>query len=163
MVVKKHRQLNEDNNWSVLRNPAPFRIGRAPNPVFNDDEKLKINYLLRKAEEAATFTEQARVVGQMEQIKPQLADLYRDITSIRNFIEGQKKEPLATKKHLEVMDKMIAVFDKMNETLTNDVFELCDQLVVDDDEGVEVFDMGEEDDLEPSQHFATEPTLITFM
>lgn len=126
LALNTRVKLNENNDWSPLRNPSPYRIGRAPNPVFNDDEKLKINYLLRRAEEAATFKEQARVVGQMEQIKPLLADLYRDITQIRNFIEGQKKEPLATQKHQKVMDKMIKVFDGMNEKLTNDVFELCD-------------------------------------
>lgn len=155
--------LNEDNNWSVLRNPAPFRIGRAPSPVYNDDEKLKINYLLRKAEEAATFTEKARVVGQMEQIKPQLADLYRDITSIRNFIEGQKKEPLATKEHIKVMDDMIKIFDDMNNTLTGDVFDLCDKLVVEDDAGSELLDPEYEENLEPSMYISSEPTLITFM
>lgn len=61
--MKRRRRLTEDADWHILRNPAPFRIGRAPEPIYNDDSKLKINYLLRRAEEIATFREQARVVG----------------------------------------------------------------------------------------------------
>lgn len=68
----------------------------------------------------------------MEQIKPMLADLYRDITTIRNFVKGQETEPLATERHIATMEKMVSVFDKMNTMLTDEIFALCDDLIVDE-------------------------------
>lgn len=61
-----------------------------------------------------------------------LADLYRDITTIRNFVKGQESEPLATEKHIATMEKMISAFDKMNGMLTDEIFALCDDLIVDE-------------------------------
>lgn len=72
---------------SVLRNPSPYRIDRAPDPIYNNDEQLRLQYLIRRAEEVATFQEEARVVGQLEKLKPMLSDLFRDITIVRGFVD----------------------------------------------------------------------------
>lgn len=131
-MPKKRETLLEDNDWSILRNPSPYRIGRAPGPIFNNDAQLELQYLIRKAEEIATFEEKARVVGQLEKLKPLLANLFRDITIIRGFIQEEKQEPMASEKNIAAMDKMIAIFDDMNDKLANEVFPLCDDLAVEE-------------------------------
>lgn len=123
--------INEDNNYSILRNPSPYRIGRAPGAEMNADEKLKKQYLMRRAEEVATFQEKLPVIGQMEKIKPMMADLFRDITMIRNFIQQEENEPLASAEHKSTMETMITKFDEMNNILTNDIIPLCDNLAID--------------------------------
>lgn len=128
MIMKKH--LNEDNNYSILRNPSPYRIGRAPGAEMNADEKLKQQYLMRRAEEVATFQEKLQVIGQMEKVKPMMADLFRDITMLRNFVEGEQKEPLATAEHVKTLKAMVDKFDEMNNILTTEIIPLCDELAV---------------------------------
>lgn len=68
----------------------------------------------------------------MELLRPMLADLFRDITTVRGFVFDEKGEPMASQRNIDAMEKMVAIFDEMNDKLCNEVFPLCDELAVEE-------------------------------
>lgn len=53
----RRKKINEGNDWGILRNPSPYRIGRDPGYVQDASDRLKQSYLMRKSEEMNTFYE----------------------------------------------------------------------------------------------------------
>lgn len=92
-MKQKRKKLNEDGDFSILRHPSPYRIGRAPAPTFNADEQMKHNYLIRAAEEANTFNQKLQLAGKLEHIEPLIRDFYKQYAYLYHFLDEQLNDP----------------------------------------------------------------------
>lgn len=128
--MPKKRELDEDYGYSRLRNPSPWKIGTAPPPVRDASAQMHANYLQRKAEEQATFYEQSRAVGGLDQLEPLFQTLWRDVVDIRNYLDNRRSEPTLPESAIPVLDRMTKRLDKLAEFISEKVVPLCDELAV---------------------------------
>ena len=99
---KKH--LKEDTSFTLSKGSSPYRIYRAPDPVMNDDARMKRNWEVRREFEDETRMQKQQTVAQIEKLEQPLFNLFRDITNIRNFIEECKTFPMVTNENIDTME-----------------------------------------------------------
>lgn len=126
--MRKNKKLVNEGDFSVLRNPSPYRVGRAPGFVRNADVTLKRNYLMRRAEEENTYYQSQQLVGQLEQLGPMMQNLFGQIVDIRNFISNQKSQPLINDKQKKTMDKIAGLLDDAVKIISVDCLKEIDKL-----------------------------------
>lgn len=115
------KKINEGNDWGILRNPSPYRIGRDPGYADNADDRLKQTYLMRRAEEMNNFYEKKQLKAQLDKLEPMLVDVYQRLIQIQTFIIQQENDPLLTNKDRKTMDSMIADISNFS----NDLIQKC--------------------------------------
>lgn len=123
---KKH--LREDTSFTLSKGSSPYRIYRAPEPVFNADEQLHQNWIIRRQMEQEANFQKLQTVGEIEKLKDPIFNLFRDITDIRNIIEDSKSYPMVTQENRDIMTDMQKVFDDMNKQIVGVIIPLIDQL-----------------------------------
>lgn len=123
---KKH--LKEDTSFTLSKGSSPYRIYRAPEPVFNADEQLHQNWIIRRQMEQEANFQKLQTVGEIEKLKDPIFNLFRDITEIRNIIEDSKSYPMVTQENRDIMTDMQKVFDDMNKQIVGVIIPLIDQL-----------------------------------
>lgn len=101
---KKH--LKEDTSFTLSKGSSPYRIYRAPEPVFNADEQLHQNWIIRRQMEQEANFQKLQTVGEIEKLKDPIFNLFRDITDIRNIIEDSKSYPMVTQENRDIMTDM---------------------------------------------------------
>lgn len=123
---KKH--LKEDTSFTLSKGSSPYRIYRAPEPVFNADQQLHQNWIIRRQLEQEANFQKLQTVGEIEKLKDPIFNLFRDITDIRNIIEDSKSYPMVTDENRVIMTDMQRVFDDMNKQIVGVIIPLIDQL-----------------------------------
>lgn len=126
--MRTNKKLVNEGDFSVLRNPSPYRVGRAPGFVRNADDALRRNYFMRRAEEENSYFQAQQLIGQLEQLGPMMQNLFAQVVDIRNFIDSQKMQPLITQKQKNSLDKVIAKMDKAAKILSIDCMNEIDNL-----------------------------------
>lgn len=128
MSVRK-KVINEaGGDFSILRSPSPYRIGRAPAPLFNADEQMAQNYLLRAAEEANTFNQKLQLAGRLDKLDPLIRDLYKQYALIYHFIDEQLNDPTYTKETKEQMIDFLKKFDKIGTVIMSEIIPSLDEM-----------------------------------
>lgn len=126
--MNKKKHLKEDTSFTLSKGSSPYRIYRAPEPVFNADDKLKQNWIIRRQMEQETQIQKLQTVGEIEKLKDPIFNLFRDITNIRNLIEDSKSYPMVTQQNINIMKEMQDIFDGMNKDIITKIIPLIDQL-----------------------------------
>lgn len=126
--MNKKKHLKEDTSFTLSKGSSPYRIYRAPEPVFNADDKLKQNWIIRRQMEQETQIQKLQTVGEIEKLKDPIFNLFRDITNIRNLIEDSKSYPMVTQENIDIMKEMQDIFDGMNTDIITKIIPLIDQL-----------------------------------
>lgn len=126
--MNKKKHLKEDTSFTLSKGSSPYRIYRAPEPVFNADDKLKQNWIIRRQMEQETQIQKLQTVGEIEKLKDPIFNLFRDITNIRNLIEDSKSYPMVTQQNISIMKDMQDIFDGMNKDIITKIIPLIDQL-----------------------------------
>lgn len=126
--MNKKKHLKEDTSFTLSKGSSPYRIYRAPEPVFNADDKLKQNWIIRRQMEQETQIQKLQTVGEIEKLKDPIFNLFRDITNIRNLIEDSKSYPMVTQENIDIMKEMQDIFDGMNKDIITKIIPLIDQL-----------------------------------
>lgn len=126
--MNKKKHLKEDTSFTLSKGSSPYRIYRAPEPVFNADDKLKQNWIIRRQMEQETQIQKLQTVGEIEKLKDPIFNLFRDITNIRNLIEDSKSYPMVTQQNINIMKEMQDIFDGMNKDIITNIIPLIDQL-----------------------------------
>ena len=126
--MNKKKHLKEDTSFTLSKGSSPYRIYRAPEPVFNADDKLKQNWIIRRQMEQETQIQKLQTVGEIEKLKDPIFNLFRDITNIRNLIEDSKSYPMVTQENIDIMKEMQDIFDGMNTDIITKSIPLIDQL-----------------------------------
>lgn len=101
---KKH--LKEDTSFTLSKGSSPYKIYRAPEPVYNADDKLKQNWIIRRQMEQEANIQKLQTVGEIEKLKDPIFNLFRDITNIRNLIEDSKSYPMVSDENRHTMKEM---------------------------------------------------------
>lgn len=126
------KRVNEaSGDFSILRHPSPYRIGRAPGPIFNADEQMAQNYLLRAAEEANTFNQKLQLAGKLEHLDPLIRDFYKQYAYIYHFLDEQLNDPTYSEKIKRNILKLMKQYDKVGTIIMNDIIPQIDNLGVD--------------------------------
>lgn len=126
---KRKNKVNEAaGDFSILRHPSPYRIGRAPAPVFNADEQMKMNHLMRSAEEVNNFIEKLQLVGKLEHLDPLIRDFYKQFANIYHFLDEQYNDVTLTKDMKLKIKELQGMFDKIGTTIFNDIIPMVDKL-----------------------------------
>jgi hypothetical protein len=94
--MNKKKHLKEDNTFVLSKGSSPYKLYRAPEPVMNDDNKMKQNWKVQREIEDESRLQKLQTVGEIEKLKDPIFNLFRDITSIRNTIEDSKSWPMVT-------------------------------------------------------------------
>lgn len=124
----KRTRLNEDTSFTLSKGGSPYRIYRAPNPVFNADDSMKQNWIVKRQQEQQANIQKQVTVGEIEKLKEPIYNLFRDIIEIRNTVERSKSYPMVTQKHVAVMNELQKVLDGMNDDITGKIIPLIDKL-----------------------------------
>lgn len=126
--MRKHKKIVNEADFSVLRNPSPYRVGRAPGFVRNADDALKRSYLMRRAEEENSYYQTQQLIGQLEQLGPMMQNLFAQMVDIRNFISSQKMQPLVKPKQKDTLDRITKHMDKIVKIISTDCLQEIDKL-----------------------------------
>lgn len=126
--MRMNKKVINEGDFSVLRNPSPYRVGRAPGFVRNADDALRRSYLMRRAEEENSYYQSQQLIGQLEQLGPMLQNVFEQMVNIHNFIEGQRMQPLITKKQKKSLDNINAMLNDITKTLSIDCINEIDKL-----------------------------------
>lgn len=127
----RRKKINEGNDWGILRNPSPYRIGRDPGYVQDASDRLKQNYLMRKSEEMNTFYEKKMLKAQLDKLEPMLTDVYQRLVQIQTFIAQQQNDPLLSNKDRKIMDSIISDITNLSNDLIMKSMEKLDKLALD--------------------------------
>lgn len=127
----RRKKINEGNDWGILRNPSPYRIGRDPGYVQDASDRLKQNYLMRKSEEMNTFYEKKQLKAQLDKLEPMFTDVYQRLVQIQTFITQQQNDPLLSNKDRKIMDSIISDITNVSNDLIMKSMEKLDQLALD--------------------------------
>lgn len=127
----RRKNINEGNDWGILRNPSPYRIGRDPGYVQDASDRLKQNYLMRKSEEMNTFYEKKQLKAQLDKLEPMFTDVYQRLVQIQTFITQQQNDPLLSNKDRKIMDSIISDITNVSNDLIMKSMEKLDQLALD--------------------------------
>lgn len=127
----RRKNINEGNDWGILRNPSPYRIGRDPGYVQDASDRLKQNYLMRKSEEMNTFYEKKQLKAQLDKLEPMFTDVYQRLVQIQTFIAQQQNDPLLSNKDRKIMDSIISDITNLSNDLIMKSMEKLDQLALD--------------------------------
>lgn len=128
-MARKRKVVNED--WSVLRNPSPFKIGPAPGFVRDNSPEMTRQYFLRRAEEENSFNTQLKSIGQLEAIEPEFITLFQKVAELHGFVLSQKSLPLITSKQKAILDGIAEKLERVNLIITKEVLADLDKLTVD--------------------------------
>ena len=126
--MNKKKHLKEDTSFTLSKGSSPYRIYRAPEPVFNADDKLKQNWIIRRQMEQEANIQKLQTVGEIEKLKDPIFNLFRDIINIRNLIEDSKSYPMVTQENSDTMKEMQSIFDNMNKDIVTKIIPLIDEL-----------------------------------
>lgn len=126
--MNKKKHLKEDNTFVLSKGSSPYKLYRAPEPVMNDDNKMKQNWKVQREIEDEARLQKLQTVGEIEKLKDPIFNLFRDITSIRNTIEDSKSWPMVTQQNIRIMNEMQEIFDGMNKDIVMKIIPLIDQL-----------------------------------
>lgn len=126
--MNKKKHLKEDNTFVLSKGSSPYKLYRAPEPVMNDDNKMKQNWKVQREIEDEGRLQKLQTVGEIEKLKDPIFNLFRDITSIRNTIEDSKSWPMVTQQNIRIMNEMQEIFDGMNKDIVMKIIPLIDQL-----------------------------------
>lgn len=124
----RHKKINEGNDWGILRNPSPYRIGRDPGYVQDASDRLKQNYLMRKSEEMNTFYEKKMLKAQLDKLEPMFTDVYQRLIQIQTFIAQQETDPLLSNADRAIMDSIISDITNVSNDLIMKSMEKLDKL-----------------------------------
>lgn len=127
----RRKKINEGNDWGILRNPSPYRIGRDPGYVQDASDRLKQNYFMRKSEEMNTFYEKKQLKAQLDKLEPMFTDVYQRLVQIQTFITQQQNDPLLSNKDRKIMDSIISDITNVSNDLIMKSMEKLDQLALD--------------------------------
>lgn len=127
----RRKNINEGNDWGILRNPSPYRIGRDPGYVQDASDRLKQNYLMRKSEEMNTFYEKKQLKAQLDKLEPMFTDVYQRLVQIQTFIAQQQNDPLLSNKDRKIMDSIISDITNLSNDLIMKSMKKLDQLALD--------------------------------
>lgn len=127
-MKNKKKHLKEDTSFTLSKGSSPYRIYRAPDPVYNADEQLHKNWIIRRQMEQEANIQKLQTVGEIEKLKDPIFNLFRDITTIRNMIEDSKSYPMVTQENIDTMKEMQAIFDGMNKDIVLKIIPLIDKL-----------------------------------
>lgn len=127
----RRKKINEGNDWGILRNPSPYRIGRDPGYVQDASDRLTQNYLMRKSEEMNTFYEKKQLKAQLDKLEPMFTDVYQRLVQIQTFITQQQNDPLLSNKDRKIMDSIISDITNVSNDLIMKSMEKLDQLALD--------------------------------
>lgn len=127
----RRKKINEGNDWGILRNPSPYRIGRDPGYVQDASDRLKQDYLMRKSEEMNTFYEKKQLKAQLDKLEPMFTDVYQRLVQIQTFITQQQNDPLLSNKDRKIMDSIISDITNVSNDLIMKSMEKLDQLALD--------------------------------
>lgn len=127
----RRKKINEGNDWGILRNPSPYRIGRDPGYVQDASDRLKQSYLMRKSEEMNTFYEKKMLKAQLDKLEPMLTDVYQRLVQIQTFIAQQQNDPLLSNKDRKIMDSIISDITNLSNDLIMKSMEKLDKLALD--------------------------------
>lgn len=127
----RRKKINEGNDWGILRNPSPYRIGRDPGYVQDASDRLKQGYLMRKSEEMNTFYEKKQLKAQLDKLEPMFTDVYQRLVQIQTFITQQQNDPLLSNKDRKIMDSIISDITNVSNDLIMKSMEKLDQLALD--------------------------------
>lgn len=127
----RRKKINEGNDWGILRNPSPYRIGRDPGYVQDASDRLKQSYLMRKSEEMNTFYEKKMLKAQLDKLEPMLTDVYQRLVQIQTFIAQQENDPLLSNKDRKIMDSIISDITNLSNDLIMKSMEKLDKLALD--------------------------------
>lgn len=83
---------------------------------------------MRRAEEENNYYQTQQLFGQLEQLDPMFQNLFRQIVDVRNFVESQKLQPLATKEQLNALNELTAHLDSVSKILSVDCINTIDKL-----------------------------------
>lgn len=126
----RRKKINEGNDWGILRNPSPYRIGRDPGYVQDASDRLKQSYLMRKSEEMNTFYEKKMLKAQLDKLEPMLTDVYQRLVQIQTFIAQQENDPLLSNKDRKIMDSIISDITNLSNDLIMKSMEKLDKLAL---------------------------------
>lgn len=124
------KKINEGNDWGILRNPSPYRIGRDPGYVQDASDRLKQNYLMRKSEEMNTFYEKKMLKAQLDKLEPMFTDVYQRLVSIQTFIAQQQNDPLLSNEDRAIMDSIISDITNVSNDLVMKSMKKLDKLAL---------------------------------
>lgn len=124
----RKKYMKEDVSFTLSKGSSPYRIYRAPDPVYNADQQLHQNWLIRKQMEHEANIQKLQTVGAIDKLKDPIFNLFRDITDIRNAIEDSKSYPMVTDENRDIMTDMQTVFDEMNNQIIGVIIPLIDKL-----------------------------------
>lgn len=127
----RRKKINEGNDWGILRNPSPYRIGRDPGYVQDASDRLNQSYLMRKSEEMNTFYEKKMLKAQLDKLEPMLTDVYQRLVQIQTFIAQQQNDPLLSNKDRKIMDSIISDITNLSNDLIMKSMEKLDKLALD--------------------------------
>ena len=127
-MKNKKKYLKEDTSFTLSKGSSPYKIYRAPEPVMNDDDKLKQIWLIRRQMEQEANIQKLQTVAEIEKLEQPLYNLFRDITNIRNMIEDCKSWPMVTQQNIDTMKQMQQIFDGMNKDIIVKIIPLLDEL-----------------------------------
>ena len=127
----RRKKINEGNDWGILRNPSPYRIGRDPGYVQDASDRLKQGYLMCKSEEMNTFYEKKQLKAQLDKLEPMFTDVYQRLVQIQTFITQQQNDPLLSNKDRKIMDSIISDITNVSNDLIMKSMEKLDQLALD--------------------------------
>lgn len=126
------QKINED--YSILKNPSPYQIGKAPGFVRDKMPEMELQFQLRRAEEAQTFFQKKQMIAQLEQLEQPIMNLYRELINVRNMLDEKSKLPLIPNDKLAIMNKMCKKLDKVNKFITVNLLQDLDKLTLGEDE-----------------------------
>ncbi len=87
------KDLSQNVTFTLSKGSSPYKLYRAPEPIFNADDKLKQQWFIQRQRQQQANIQKLQTVGQFDKIAPMIIKLYQDITIIRNFIEDSKSYP----------------------------------------------------------------------
>ena len=138
---QKHSKLNED--WSVLRNPSPYKIGPAPGYVADNRPEMSRQFFLRRAEEENMYNVKLQSIGSLMGLEPEFLALFKKVSEVANIVDSQKTLPLLTSQQKKTLDAIIDKLSNINKILTQDILADLDSLTVDFEDIKKEYSRGE--------------------
>lgn len=128
MKAKKRVVKEAHGDWSTLRQPSPYRIGRAPAPRFNADEQMKMSYLMQSAEQVNNFLQKNMLAGRLESIDPLVRDFFKQFAHIFHYLDEQLNDPTLPKEVKKDIINLQNHFDKIGTRIASKIIPLIDKL-----------------------------------
>lgn len=122
------KDLSQNVTFTLSKGSSPYKLYRAPEPIFNADDKLKQQWFIQRQRQQQANIQKLQTVGQFDKIAPMIIKLYQDITNIRNFIEDSKSYPFVQSEHVQTMNSIQSSFDQMNNTIISKIIPQIDTL-----------------------------------